>query len=50
MQIWENYSTSLSLSFVICKVGMIIHPFSWVGVRIRDNVSKLFVAGKALAP
>lgn len=40
--------TSLSLSFIVCKVKIIIHPLCWVGVRVRDNVGKLFVVGKHL--
>lgn len=38
MQIWEIYSTSLNLNFIICKVRMIILPLCWAGVRTRDNV------------
>lgn len=50
IQIWGNDSNSLSLSFIIYKVRIIIHPFCRVGVRTRDNVGTLFMVGKALAP
>lgn len=50
VQIWGHYSNPPSLGFILCKVGIIIHPFCWVGVRIRDNAGTLFVVGKAPAP